>query len=156
MSLSSESVEIDAIDARILVRLAENARMTTADLARSVGLSPPSVAERIRRLEDRGVITGYGARITPAAVGYPVSAWIRIRPVPGELTRVAELIRDIPEVAECDRVTGEDCFIARVHVASLTDLERIIDKIIPYAMTNTAIVQSSPVPTRLLPLKVSA
>lgn len=156
MSLSSESVEIDAIDARILVRLAENARMTTADLARSVGLSPPSVAERIRRLEDRGVITGYGARITPAAVGYPVSAWIRIRPVPGELTRVAELIRDIPEVAECDRVTGEDCFIARVHVASLMDLERIIDKIIPYAMTNTAIVQSSPVPTRLLPLKVSA
>ena len=156
MSLSSESVEIDAIDAKILVRLAENARMTTADLARSVGLSPPSVAERIRRLEDRGVITGYGARITPAAVGYPVSAWIRIRPVPGELTRVAEIIRDLPEVAECDRVTGEDCFIARVHVASLMDLERIIDKIIPYAMTNTAIVQSSPVPTRLLPLKVSA
>ncbi len=69
--------------------------------------------------------------------------------MPGELGRVAEILKDIPEIATCDRVTGEDCFIARVHVRSIIDLERVIDRIIPYAMTNTAIIQSSPVPARL-------
>jgi len=153
--LSFEKGGLDATDARILARLAENARISTADLARSVGLSAPSVAERVRRLEDRGVIAGYAARIAPAAIGYPISAWLRIRPVPGELARVAGIIRGIPEITECDRVTGEDCFVARAHVAAVTDLERIIDQIIPYAMTNTAIVQSSPVAARMPPLKVS-
>lgn len=147
-----ENLDLDAIDARILGELDRNARVSTADLARSVGLSAPSVAERIRRLEEAGVITGYKARISPAAIGSAVSAWLRIRPVPGELSRVAEIIREIPEITECDRVTGEDCFLARVHVASVTDLERIIDQIIPYAMTNTAVVQSSPVPPRLPPI----
>ncbi len=150
--LGFENGALDRIDARILAALAGNARMSTADLARSVGLSPPSVTERVRRLEDAGVITGYEARIAPSGIGYPVSAWLRVRPVPGELSRVADILRGIPEITECDRVTGEDCFLARVHVAAVTDLERIIDQIIPYAMTNTAIVQSSTVPPRLPPI----
>jgi len=150
--LGFKSTDLDAVDVRILKELDCNARISTAELARAVGLSPPSVAERIRRLEDAAVITGYRALIPPAAIGYAVSAWLRIRPVPGELNRVADILRGIPEIAECDRVTGEDCFLVRVHVASVSDLERIIDLIIPYAMTNTAIVQSSPVSPRLPPL----
>lgn len=154
--LGFESGPIDAVDARILSMLADNARVSTADLARKVGLSAPAVAERIRRLEEAGVITGYAARIAPAAIGYPFSAWLRVRPVPGELARVADIIRAIPEITECDRVTGEDCFLARVQLTSVGELERIIDQIIPYAMTNTAVIQSSPVKPRLPPISPSA
>ncbi len=122
--------------------------MSTAELARSVGLSAPSVAERVKRLQENGVIRGFSVRIDPAALGLPLSAWLRVRPVPGQLGTVAEILRDLPEIARCDRVTGEDCFIALVHVGSVADLERVIDRIIPYAMTNTALIQSSPVPAR--------
>lgn len=154
--LGIENGALDAVDARIVALLADNARIPTAELARSVGLSAPSVAERLRRLEDSGVIEGYTARVAPAAIGYPVSAWLRVRPVPGELKRVAEIIRSIPEITECDRITGEDCFLARVRVASVADLERLLDQLVPYAMTNTAIVQSSPVLPRLPPLAPAA
>ncbi len=154
--LGIENGTLGAVDARIVALLADNARIATAELARSVGLSAPSVAERLRRLEDSGVIEGYMARIAPAAIGYPVSAWLRVRPVPGELKRVAEIIRSIPEITECDRITGEDCFLARVRVASVADLERLLDQLVPYAMTNTAIVQSSPVLPRLPPLAPAA
>lgn len=154
--LGIENGALDAVDARIVALLADNARIPTAELARSVGLSAPSIAERLRRLEDSGVIEGYMARIAPAAIGYPVSAWLRVRPVPGELKRVAEIIRSIPEITECDRITGEDCFLARVRVASVADLERLLDQLVPYAMTNTAIVQSSPVLPRLPPLTPAA
>jgi len=106
------------------------------------------VAERIRKLQENGVIGAYTVRINPAALGMKLSAWLRIRPVPGQLAVVAEIIRDLPEIAQCDRVTGEDCFIALAHVGSVAELERVIDRIIPYAMTNTAIIQSSPVEPR--------
>ena len=141
--------DIDAIDLRILRRLAEDARVSVAELARFVGMSAPSVAERLRKLQDNGTIQSYTVRIDPAALGLPVSAWLRIRPVPGQLATVAGIIAEINEITSCDRVTGEDCFIAKVSVRSMTDLERVIDRIIPYAMTNTAIVQSSPVRERL-------
>jgi Lrp/AsnC family transcriptional regulator, leucine-responsive regulatory protein len=111
------------------------------------------VAERVRRLEEAGIVTGYSATISPAAIGLPVSAWLRIRPVPGRLDKVAEIIRGIPEIVGCDRVTGEDCFLARAHLRSVADLERVIDQIIPYAMTNTSVIQSTPVPPRLPPLR---
>jgi Lrp/AsnC family leucine-responsive transcriptional regulator len=146
---------VDAVDVRLLRLLEQDARISTAELARSVGLSAPSVAERIKRLEEKGVIRGFCARIDPAALGLPLSAWLRVRPVPGQLGVVADILRDLPEIARCDRVTGEDCFIALVHVASVSELERVIDRIIPYAMTNTAIIQSSPVPARS-PLGVAA
>jgi Lrp/AsnC family leucine-responsive transcriptional regulator len=106
----------------------------------------------MKRLEEAGVIQGYSARINPAALGLPLTAWLRVRPVPGELARVADILRVLPEIVECDRVTGEDCFVARAHLRSVTELERLIDRIIPFAMTNTAIVQSSPVERRLPPL----
>lgn len=150
--LRYENDLVDAIDARLLRALADDARISIAELARAVGLSSPSVSERIKRLEEAGVIEGYSVRINPAALGLPLAAWLRIRPIPGRLLKVVELLRGLPEIVECDRVTGEDCFVARAHVSSVAELERLIDQIIPYAMTNTSIIQSSPVERRLPPI----
>lgn len=132
--------------------MADDARISTAEIARKVGLSAPSVSERIKRLEETGVITGYTAHIDPRAIGLELAAWIRIRPMPGQLSKVAALLDGLPDIVECDRITGEDCFIARAHVESVERLEAVIDEIMPYAMTNTSLIQSSPVPRRLPPI----
>ncbi|MBN9066104.1 MAG: Lrp/AsnC family transcriptional regulator, partial [Rhizobiales bacterium] len=109
--LRFEDGDLDRVDAKLLAALAEDARISVAELARRVGLSPPSVSERLRRLEESGVIEGYTVRINPAALGLPVAAWLRVRPVPGEMKRVAEILQGLQEIVEFDRVTGEDCFI---------------------------------------------
>lgn len=150
--LGYENGSLDAIDEVILKTLIANGRTTTAELARTVKLSSPSVAERVKRLEEAGIITGYTAKVSAEALGRPIAVWFRVRPVPGEMKRVAEIIQSIPEITQCDRVTGEDCFLARANLASVADMERVIDLIIPYAMTNTSIIQSSPVELRLPPL----
>jgi Lrp/AsnC family transcriptional regulator, leucine-responsive regulatory protein len=152
--LAYENGALDAIDAAILRQLIKNARTTTAQLGRMVKLSSPSVAERVKRLEEAGVITGCSAQVSAEALGLPIAVWFRVRPVPGEMHHVAEIIQNIPEITQCDRVTGEDCFLARANLASVVDMERVIDLIIPYATTNTSIIQSSPVKPRLplLPL----
>lgn len=150
--LRYESGDLDATDVRILNALVDDARISIADLARSVGLSPPSVSERIKRLEEAGVIEGYTVTINPKALGLPIAAWLRIRPIPGQLQKVADILRGLRKIVECDRITGEDCFIARAHVQSVGDLEKLIDQVIPYAMTNTSIIQSSPVKRRLPPI----
>jgi len=150
--LRYENGDLDATDVRILDALVVDARISIADLARSVGLSPPSVSERIKRLEEVGVIEGYTLTINPKALGLPIAAWLRIRPIPGQLQKVADILRGLRESVECDRITGEDCFIARAHVQSVDDLEKLIDQVIPYAMTNTSIIQSSPVKRRLPPI----
>jgi Lrp/AsnC family leucine-responsive transcriptional regulator len=146
---------LDAIDVALVRLLARDARATMADLARAVGLSPPSVAERVRRLEEAGVIRGYAAVVDPAALGLSLAAYIRIRPLPGLLGKVAEVLLGLSAIVECDRVTGEDCFVAKAHVRSVAELEALIDEIIPYAMTNTSIIQSSPVRPRLSSLSTS-
>jgi Lrp/AsnC family leucine-responsive transcriptional regulator len=156
MSLRSKNSAIDEIDAAILRTLAEDARMTMANLARAVGLSAPSVAERVRRLEEAGIIRGYIADIDPTALGLPLAAYVRVRPMPGQLNKTVDVLRSLEAVVECDRVTGEDCFVAKAHVRSMQDLERIIDRIIPFAMTNTSVIQSSPVARRLPPLPQGA
>jgi Lrp/AsnC family leucine-responsive transcriptional regulator len=150
--LRYENGPLDGTDARILEALIADARVSVAELARAVGLSPPSVSERIKRLEEAGVIGGYTVKINPAALGLPLAAWLRIRPIPGQLSKVAEILRALPEIVECDRITGDDCFLARAHVRSVDDLEKLIDRVMPYAMTNTSIIQSSPVERRLPPI----
>ena len=150
--LRYENGSLDAVDESLLEALIANARISNAELARHVGLSAPSVAERIKRLEEAGVIDGFTIRINPEALGLPISAWLRIRPIPGQLHKVVDVLRALPEIVECDRITGEDCFVARAHVKSVLDLERLIDEVIPYAMTNTSIIQSSPVERRLPPI----
>jgi Lrp/AsnC family leucine-responsive transcriptional regulator len=94
------------------------------------------------------VIRGYRADVDPAALGYTLSAVIRIRPAPRQLPKVAELARNTPEVVECNRITGEDCFIMRAHVRDVAHLEEVIDQFVVYGQTTTSIVQSSPVPRR--------
>ena len=150
--LRSENAPFDPVDLTIVRALAADARVTLADLARAVGLSAPSVAERVKRMEEAGVIEGYAAILDPKALGLPIAAYLRIRPMPGELQKVAGIIRELDAIVECDRVTGEDCFIAKAHLRSVEDLEALIDRIIPHAMTNTSIIQSSPVKRRLPPL----
>jgi Lrp/AsnC family transcriptional regulator, leucine-responsive regulatory protein len=154
--LRDRNVDLDAIDVRILSALTADARVSVAELARLVGLSAPSAAERVRRLEESGVIEGYVASIDPRALGLTVAAWLRVRPVPGELATVADILRSLPEIVECDRVTGEDCFVARAHLKSIEDLEGLIDRIIPYAMTTTSIIQSTLVKRRPPPIGANA
>lgn len=142
-------VALDASDRLILAALADNARISMADLGRLLGMSAQSASERARRLEDLGVISGYTVKLDPAALGLAIGAYIRIRPAMGELPRVAALLADIPEIVECDRITGDDCFIAKVFVARIEELERVIDRLLPHAQTNTSIIQSSPLAPRV-------
>jgi len=150
--LRNGTVALDATDARILRELASDARIATSELARRIGLSAPSIGDRIRRLEEIGVIRAYRAVITPSAIGLPISAYLRIRPVPGAFDTVADIVRDSPEIVECDRVTGDDCFFAKAHVRSMAHLEGLVDRMNGHASTHTSIVQSSPVTLRLPPL----
>lgn len=150
--LRSEENGLDGIDAAILRELCADARIPRAELSRRVGLSAPSVADRVRRLEDLGIITGYGARIDPARLGYGLTILIRARPLPGEMNKMIQAIRETPQILACDRVSGEDCFVARAHVCDVAEMEAVIDRIVPFGATNSSIVQSSPVEERLLEL----
>lgn len=150
--LRSEKTGLDAVDAAILRELCADARIARAELARRVGLSAPSVSERVRRLEDVGVIAGYGARIDPSRLGYNLTVLIRARPSPGEMNNMIQAIRDTPQIVACDRVSGEDCFVARAHVRDVREMEAVIDRMTPFGATNSSIVQSSPVKERLVEL----
>jgi Lrp/AsnC family leucine-responsive transcriptional regulator len=140
---------LDALDAAILQILAADARTPMRELAQKVGLSAPSTTERVRRLEAAGVIEGYTVRVNPAALGLPVGAILRIRPMPGELQRVAAMLVSIPQITTCDRVTGDDCFIAKAQVPTVADLESLINDLLPYASTNTCVIVSTPVTVRM-------
>jgi Lrp/AsnC family leucine-responsive transcriptional regulator len=143
---------LDGIDRRLLDILSTNARISLKDLAQEAGLSSPSTADRLRRLEDRGVITGFTVGVNPAALGYALQAVVRVRPMPGMLHIVEKLIQDTPEFVECDKVTGDDCFIAKLLVRDMEQLDTILDKVAERAQTNTSIVKSTPVKRRLPPL----
>jgi Lrp/AsnC family leucine-responsive transcriptional regulator len=145
---------LDEVNLRLLVHLREDPRMSMSALSRRVGMSSPAVTERVRRMEEAGVIMGYRLDIDPKALGLPVAAYIRVRPSPGQLPKIAELAEQIAEVVECHRVTGEDCFIIKVHLPAMDQLDRILDRFLLYGMTTTSIIQSSPVPPRSLPLPV--
>ena len=123
-----------------------------AELGRRVGLSPPAVAERVQRLERGGVITGYHAEVDPRAIGFPIGVVVRVRPAPRQLHRIPEIAGETPEVVECDRITGEDCFLLKLHLRSMDDLEEILDRFALVGRTTTSIVHSSPVARRALPL----
>ena len=125
-----------------------DARLSLAELGRRVGLSAPAVGERLARLEQAGVIRGYRADVDPRALGYELSVVLRIRPAPNMIGKVADLARKTPEVTECHRVTGEDCFVMRLYVRDVLHLEELIDQFVLYGQTTTSIMQSSPVPGR--------
>ncbi len=139
---------VDETARRILQELQRDGRLSLAELGRRVGLSPPAVAERVSRLERDRVITGYHARIDPRALGFALGVVIRVRPAPREIAKVAALARETPEVVECHRITGEDCFFMKAHVRDVEHLEEVIDRFVIFGQTTTSIVQSSPVPGR--------
>jgi Lrp/AsnC family transcriptional regulator, leucine-responsive regulatory protein len=144
-------ISLDEVDRAILAELEADARLRTSELARRVGLSAPAVAERLRRLEDTGVVS-YRAEIDPRALGYPITALVRISPSSAGLQQVPDTARATPEVTECYRVTGEDCYVLKLHLQNMDDLEAILDRFTPYGRTTTSIVHSVPVARRPLPL----
>jgi Lrp/AsnC family transcriptional regulator, leucine-responsive regulatory protein len=143
---------LDDANLRLLAELQQDARLSFAELGRRVGLSSPAVAERIARLEETGVITGYRTEVDPRAVGYTLGVVIRIRPAPRELHKVAELAQRTPEVVECHRITGEDCYFMKAYVRDVDHLEEVIDQFAVYGQTTSSIMQSSPVRARSVPL----
>jgi Lrp/AsnC family leucine-responsive transcriptional regulator len=145
-------IMIDDLDRRIIAILVDDARISLKALSQRVGLSSPSVSERVKRLEETGVIRSFAADIDPRALGYELQAIVRIRPLPGKLHVVQKLIEEIGEFSECDKVTGDDCFIGRLHVRSIERLDEILDRIADKAETNTAVVKSQPIRRRPPPL----
>ncbi|MGI8693007.1 MAG: Lrp/AsnC family transcriptional regulator [Geodermatophilaceae bacterium] len=143
---------LDDLNLRLLAELQTEPRMAMSELARRVGMSAPAVTERVQRLERSGVIAGYRLDLDPAALGLPITAFARIRPSPGQLPKVAEVAAGLPQVSECHRITGQDCFIVKVHAAALDELEAILDRFLLYGTTTTSIVVSTPVAPRSLPL----
>jgi Lrp/AsnC family transcriptional regulator, leucine-responsive regulatory protein len=146
---------LDDINLRILSELRDNPRLTMTELGRRIGMSSPAVTERVRRLEEAGIIRGYRLDLNPAALGLPLTAYVRVRPNPGHLGKVADLAQSIPEITECHRITGDDCFILKVHLPEMEQLDRVLDRFLLHGSTTTSIVQSTPVPLRPPPLPES-
>jgi Lrp/AsnC family leucine-responsive transcriptional regulator len=154
--LSSVSVvnipKIDQTDRKIIGELSTDGRISLAELGRRVNLSSPAVAERVQRLERAGVITGYRAELNPRALGYQLTAIVRIKPAPGRLPRIPELAAEIAQVSECHRITGEDCFYLKVYLRSIDELSDLLDRFLVYGETTTSIVNASPIPRRDPPI----
>jgi Lrp/AsnC family leucine-responsive transcriptional regulator len=143
---------LDDLDRKLLDILVKDSRTSLKELAQQVGLSSPSVSERLRRLEERGVIRAFTVEIDPEALGFPLQAIVRVRPLPGKLHIVQQLIEEIPEFGECDKVTGDDCFVARLYVRSMGELDKLLDRIADKAETSTAIIKAQPIRRRPPPL----
>jgi Lrp/AsnC family transcriptional regulator, leucine-responsive regulatory protein len=144
--------KLDDTDLALLGELQQDARLSLAELGRRVGLSAPAVADRLRRLEDEAVIAGYRTEIDPRALGYDLSAVLRVQPDARQLPKIADIARDTPEVVQCERVTGDDCFVMKVHVRDVQHLEEVLDRFTPFGRTTTSIVQSAPFAARGIPL----
>ncbi len=149
---STSALLRDSTNIAILRAMSEAPRIPISELARLVGMSGPAVRERVQRLEEAGVIKGVRLELDPKALGYPIAVMVRIRPMPGQLPKIIELARASPRVVECHRITGEDCFILKMHLESLDVLDTALDEFLVYGQTTTSIIQSSPVPSRPLPL----
>jgi Lrp/AsnC family leucine-responsive transcriptional regulator len=143
---------LDEKDAAILRAVVRDPRTPIAEMARELKMSAPAIRDRLRRLEKTGVIARWSVAIDPKALAYPVTAFVRIRPMPGKLPQIAALAAKIPQVSECYRITGEDCFIMRVHLESLEGMDGILDRFLAFGQTTTSIVQSTIVAPRNLPI----
>ena len=150
--MNNKAIVTDRKNLELLRLLQKNPRAPISELARRIGMSNPAVKERVLRLEECGILAGYRLELSPKDLGYHVMAFVRIRPLPGHLSRIAELAQTIPEVTECHRITGEDCFILKVYLREISDLDRVLDRFLTHGQTTTSIVQSSPVEPRSVPL----
>jgi Lrp/AsnC family leucine-responsive transcriptional regulator len=147
---SPHGVELDAIAWKILENLQQNARISFAELGRKVGLSTPAVAERVHRLEEAGVVTGYHASVDMAKLGVPIHVLIRLTIPGGELqiSRTVAAIKELPEISRSHRITGDESFVIEAHLVSVHHLEALIDRLSAFGATATSTVLSSPVERR--------
>ena len=150
MPQSDREKLLDPLGWKLLVELQTDARISFAELGRRVGLSTPAVAERVRRLEDEGIIRAYRAEIDPSSVGLPITAFIRMSIVGNVLAKLTERVHAMPEILECHRGTGEDSFILKVNVVSVEQLKDVIDRLTPFGTTSTSLVLSSLIERNLL------
>ena len=149
---------MDALDHRILLLLADDARRPYAEVARELGVSQPTVAERVKRMEERGVIRGATLRLDLSKLGFAIDAFVRIAANPREQDKVERAAQAIPQVIELSRVTGEDALIARVALRSVAELSEVLAKLSLHGASNTSIVLGTPIPPRapLVPVAVAA
>ncbi len=148
--MTFDSSALDETNWKIIAELQQNGRISFAELGRRVGLTLPAVAERVRKMEDAGVITGYRAEIDPAKIGLPIAAFIRISVAGDVLARITRTVREMPEVLECHRGTGADSFTLKVAVESIEHREKLIDKLTPIGTTSTSIVLSTLIRRQIL------
>ena len=141
---------LDATDHRILEHLQRDGRLSVADLARAVNLSASATADRVRRLTDAGVITGYTATVDPEALGYAITAFVRLAYPSGNYRPFHDLVDTTPEIVEAHHVTGADCFVIQVVARSMPDLERLTGKLATLGSITTSVVYSTTVPRRNL------
>ena len=141
--------QLDKIDRAIIAALTKDGRITIRELADQIDMSSPSVSDRILKLKDAGAITGYTVLVDLNAFGIGVAAYLRLRAMPGDVKKVAQMLNETPQVVEAHRVTGADCFVAKVVVCDAQELETVVDRFVPFASTDTAIIQSSTVVRRL-------
>src|SRR6201984_2739057 len=147
-SNATDFPQLDQIDHKIILELATDGRVSFAELGRRTSLSSPAVTERVRRLEQAGVITGYHAEVDPRALGYPLTAIVRGKPAVRQLAKIAELAADIPQIEECLRITGEDCFYMKLHLRSIEELPSVLDRFLLYGETTTSIATATRAPRR--------
>lgn len=151
-NLQTGTSTLDETDARILAALDSDARLSMSELARLVGMSAPSVSERVRRLENSGIIRSFTVDVDPRAIGYQIRAMVRIRPLPGKLHLVERIIQERPEFIECDKITGDDPFLARLVVHSIEQMDDVLETLSEHAVTSTAVIKGTSVKRRLPPL----
>ncbi|WP_310621207.1 Lrp/AsnC family transcriptional regulator [Flexibacterium corallicola] len=144
---------IDETDARIIEILERDGRISMSELAARVGMSGPNVSERVRKLEHEGVIKAFTIEFSPRALGYTLEAIVRVKPSPGALHIVEQLILEQPRFTACDKVTGEDCFVTRLLLRDISELDDLLEPLQDKAVTNTAIIKATPLRSRMPPLR---
>ena len=150
MAFEMREARLDDTDWRILEELQQHGRISYSELGRRVALTAPAVAERVRRLEESGVIKGFHADVDPARVGYPITAFVRWTSKGPDCAYLGEVAKEIPEIVECHRITGETSYIVKVAAASVGHLEQLLDRMMPHGSTITSVVLSSPVVHRAI------
>ena len=147
--MESEKI-LDETGWRILAELQEDARISFSELGRWVSLTPPAVADRVRRMEEAGIVAAYQAQPDHARIGLPITAFIRWTATGSDCAYLGEVAKDIPEVVECHRVTGEESYVVKAVVRDVAHLESLINRLMPHGETKTSIVLSTPVSHRTI------
>ena len=149
MPTNLKTPTFDTLDIKIIKILSDNARTSASSIATEIGMSPPSVSERIKRLTETGIIRKFTIELNPELIGYPFSAIVRIKPLPGKIHILQQRLIGLDNCIQCDKVTGEDCFIAKLVLQSIPELDDVLESIVELAQTSTAIIKKSPVHNRL-------